>query len=125
MSDPTPYIATIKNLYSAPVEMKRTLSGTFGDGNVAFSLPKEGECIHGSSKFICVFCQKWYGLKPTIISSMPSCSVKTGQPSNPPLSLNATSGKHSASLTQSLAGLVSSSPNATKSDGLHSQPGQK
>lgn len=139
MSDPTPYIATIKHLYSGSISTNtneaikeitkptvyRTWSGTFGDGNVASSLPKEGECQHGSSKFLCVFCEKWYGVKPTTEPSKPDCSVKTGQPSNPPLFLNATSETHSASLTQSLEGLVSSSPNATKSDGLRIPPFQR
>ena len=140
MSDPTPYIATIKHFYSGNVATNtndaikeitkptvyRTWSGTFGDGNVASSLPKEGECLHGSSKFICVFCEKLYGVKkPTIESSKPDCSVKTGLSASPPLSLNATSETHSASLTQSLEGLVLSSPSETKSDGLRIPPFQR
>jgi hypothetical protein len=138
MSDPTPYIATIKHLYSGSVStntneaikeitkptMYRTWSGTYGDGNIVFSLPKEGECLHGSSKFLCVFCEKLYDVKPTTEPSKPDCSVKTGLSASPPLSLNATSETHSASWTQFLGGLVSSSPSETKSDGRHSQPDQ-
>ena len=136
MSDPTPFIATIKHLYNPPIgvnivgcpdpKYNRTWSGTFGDGNVSFSLPKDGDCIHGSAKFMCVFCEKWYGVKkPTIISSMPSYLEKTGQPSNLLLSGNATSETHSASLTQSPLGLFQSSPDATKSKSLHSLHDQK
>ena len=130
--DPTPYIATIKHLYSdsngpnTSVEpIYRTLSGTFGDGNIQFSLPKEGDCIHGSAKFLCVFCEKWYGVKPTTALSTPSCLEKMGQTSSLLVSGNATSETHSASLKPSLEGLFQTSPSETKSDGRHTQPVQR
>jgi len=154
MSDPFPYIATIKHLYTGPtgtnildatpkgcngpaepigfvnvmdiagnlVPVKRTWSGTFGDGNVSFSLPKEGECIHGSSKFMCVFCEKWYGVKrPTIEPSKQESSEKTGPSSNPPLSQNETSGMYSSLRPQSPSEHFSSVPDETKSDGPHTR----
>ena len=154
MSDPTPYIATIKHLYTGPtgtnifdatpkgcngppdpklithanvmdiagnlVPVKRTYSGTFGDGNVSFSLPKEGDCIHGSSKFMCVFCDKTS--RPTIEPSKPESLEKTGPSSNPPLSLNETSGMCSALRPQSPSALFDVVPDETKSDGRHTRP---
>ena len=150
MSDPTPYIATIKHLYTGPtgtnvvdatpkgcngpayvnlmdiagnnVAVKRTWSGTFGDGNVSFSLPKEGDCIHGSSKFVCVFCDKLYNIRPTIEPSKPESLEKTGPSSNPLLSPNETSGMCSALRPQSPSALFDVVPDETKSDGRHTRP---
>ena len=151
MSDPTPYIATIKHLYTGPtgtnildatpkgcngpseptytlmdiagnnVAVKRTWSGTFGDGNVSFSLPKEGDCIHGSSKFMCVFCDKT-NIRPTKAHSEPESSEKTGPSSNPPLSQNETSGMCSSLRPQSPSALFDVVPDETKSDGRHIRP---
>ena len=151
MSDPLPYIATIKHLYTGPtgtnildatpkgcngpaepigfvnvmdiagniVPVKRTWSGTFGDGNVSFSLPKEDECRHGSSKYMCVYCEKWYGVKkPTIEHSKPESSEKTGSSSTPLVSQNETSGMCSSLRPQSPSEHFSDVPDETKSDNL-------
>ena len=150
MSDPTPYIATIKHLYTGPtgtnifdatpkgcngppdprlitsvmdiagnlVPVKRTWSGTFGDGNVSFSLPKDDECIHGSSKFICARCVGRLTTEP----SKPDCSVKKGRSSSPLLSLNATSGMCSSLRPQSPSEHFQPVQDETKSDGLHNRP---
>jgi len=147
MSDPTPYIATIKHLYTGPtgpnifdatpkgcngpngpiecvnvmdiagnlVPVKRTWSGTFGDGNVSFSLPKEGDCIHGSSKFMCVRC---VGRQTTIAHSTPESSEKKRLSSSPLLSSCATSGMCSSLRPQSPSALFSDAPDETKSGGL-------
>jgi hypothetical protein len=140
MSNAEPYIATIKHLYTLPIEANivetlkdvsdlqynHTWSGTFGDGNVSFSLPKKGDCIHGSAEFMCVFCEKLYGVKKTtIISSKPNYLEKRGQPSNPLLSQNATSEIHSASSKQSLEELSLNSPTESKSENLHTPHDQK
>ena len=129
MSDPTPYIATIKHLCSFPTKtningsMYRTWSGTFGDGNVSFSLPKEGECKHGSSEFLCVFCEKLYDVKkPTIEPSKQDCLPKTGLSSNPPLSQSATSGMCSSLRPQSPSALFEPFPDVDISGGRYIQP---
>lgn len=149
MSD---HIATIKHLYSGPtgtntldatpkgcngpsqptisvmdiagnaVSVNRTWSGTFGDGNVPFSLPKEGECPHGSSRYMCVFCEKWYGAKkPTIELSKPESSEKTDSSSSLPLSQSETSGMCSALRPQSPSELFSDFQDETRLDGLRSR----
>lgn len=149
MSDPTPYIATIKHLYTGPtgtnifdatqkgcngppdpklvgyvnvmdiagniVPVKRTWSGTFGDGNVSFSLPKEGHCIHGSSVFMCGRC---FTTEP----SKQDCLPKTGLSSNLPLSPNGTSGMCSSLRPQSPSELFEPFQDETKSDGRHTRP---
>ena len=162
MSDPFPYIATIKHLYTSPTGTnivddankgcngapdprlitytnvmdiagnlvpvqwtdargnvpKRTWSGTFGDGNVSFSLPKEDECIHGSSKFICVRCVGRLTTEP----SKPDCSVKKGRSSSPLSSPNGTSGMCSSLRPQSPSALFEPSPSETTSNGLYNRP---
>ena len=139
------HIATIQHLYSGPtgtntldatqprpilnvmdiagntVSMNRTWSGTFGDGNVTFSLPKDGECQHGSSRFMCVFCEKWYGPKQTTEPSKPESSEKTGSSSSLPLSPNGTSGMCSSLHPQSPSELFSDFQGESKSDGLRSR----
>ena len=53
-ADPS-LITSVMDIAGNLVPVKRTWSGTFGDGNVSFALPKD-ECIHGSSKFMCARC---------------------------------------------------------------------
>lgn len=152
MSDPFPYIATIKHLYTGPtgtnifdatpkgcngppdpklitsvmdiagnlVPAKRTWSGTFGDGNVSFSLPKDDECIHGSSKFFCARCVGRQTQITTELSTQES-SVKKRLSSSPLLSLNATSGMCSALRPQSPSEHFQPVQDETKSDGLHTR----
>ena len=126
MSDPTPYIATIKHLYTGPtgtnvvdatpkgcngpayvnlmdiagnnVAVKRTWSGTFGDGNVSYTPPK------GKYEFITL----------TTEPSKPESSEKTGPSSNPPLSQNETSGMCSSLRPQSPSALFDVVPDETK-----------
>ena len=100
--DTLKYVATIKHCHSP----------------IIGSLPKKNECLHYGSMFLC-------GLCSTTKSSMPDYSVRTDSSANLPLSWNATSETHSASLTQSLVGLSLHSPDETKSNGLHSQHDQK
>jgi len=155
MSDPFPYIATIKHLYTGPtgtnifdatpkgcngpseptmnvmdiagnivpikydfLPVKRTYSGTFGDGNVSFSLPKDDECIHGSSKFICARCVGRLTTEP----SKQDCSEKKGSSSSPLVSQSATFGMCSSLRPQSPSEHFSVVPDETKSDGRHTRP---
>lgn len=98
------------------------LNRTFGDGNVPFSLPKDSNCQHDNSPYMCVFCEKWYGIKkPTTESSAPDCSEKTDFSSSPLLSLNGTSGMYSALRPQSPSTLFETSLSETKSSGLHNR----
>jgi len=150
MSDPTPYIATIKHLYTGPTGscmIDATPKGcngapdpklvsyvnvmdiagnlvpvqwadargnrSFGDGNVSFSLPKEDECIHGSSKFICARCVGRQTQITTELSTQES-SVKKRLSSSPLLSQNATSGMCSSLRPQSPSALFESSPDENK-----------
>lgn len=153
MSDPFPYIATIKHLYTGPtgtnifdatpkgcngppdpklytnvmdiagnlVPVKRTWSGTFGDGNVAFSLPKGGlMCIHGSSQFICARCVGRQ-TQTTTEPSTQDCSVKKDCSASSPLSSRESGGMCSSLRPQSPSELFSSVPDETKSDGPHTR----
>lgn len=151
------YVATIKHTFTGPtgssmcVDVPKGCNGpSYGDGNVmSFSLPKEHDCNHGFSKFLCVRCvgrQTNIGNIPvaetsvvggnepsrgtlrfgyitpiTTEPSVPDYWAKMGPSSSLPLSWNATSGTYSDVRPQFLTGPASYPQDVSKSDGLRIQ----
>lgn len=116
------YVATIKDFAPLPdklweegrsikqKEQLRTYSGTWGVG----SLPKKDDCSHHTSKFLCAFCNKMPFTPPTKGYEAPDCSGNTCPTSNPPLSLNGTSGMYPASFAPSPLAFDLSFPDEAK-----------
>ena len=101
MSDPLPYIATIKHTYTGPTgtniyDFKNVKYETFGDGNV--------KDYHRGCNIIPL----------TKSHSAQDCLPKTGPSSNPPLFSYETYGMCSSLRPQSRSALFEPSPNETK-----------